>query len=52
MSRNVFESGVPTAELADVEDEVFMILPPLPAGESYELKTLSSGRVVVVVKQG
>lgn len=52
MSRNVFENNqpeVPPEDFDSVKDGPHIMLPPLAPGHRYELKTLPSGRMAVVV---
>jgi hypothetical protein len=50
VSRNAFENNSPQVDLAGIEDKVFMVLPPLPAGEFYELEHVGD-RVVVTIEK-
>lgn len=53
-NRNAFENNstpIPKEALAGVEDKVFMVLPPLPEGQWYELEHIGD-RVVILVEKG
>lgn len=55
MSRNVFEGNselpISAEEAMQIGGKMHSMLPPAKDGHHYELKTLDSGRVVVIVEQ-